>query len=90
MDSNEYACVGQINLDTLSNALQRSDDWDSISFDREAGYYDYWALSFDPHIYSFFHVQNKYDVLNKMITEFAIKLNESRDSNTLVPVYSVS
>ena len=88
MDSNEYACVGQINLDTLRNALQRSDEWDSISFDREAGYYDYWALSFDPHIYSFFHVQNKYDVLNKMITEFAIKLNESRDSNTLVPVYS--
>ena len=88
MDSNEYACVGQINLDTLRNALQSSDEWDSISFDREAGYYDYWALSFDPHIYSFFHVQNKYDVLNKMITEFAIKLNESRDSNTLIPVYS--
>jgi hypothetical protein len=88
MDSNEYACVGKINIDTLRNALQRSDEWDSISFNREAGYYDYWALSFDPHIYSFYHVQNKDDALNKMVTEFATKLNASRDSNTLIPVYS--
>lgn len=88
MDSNEYACVGNINLDTLRNALRRSDEWDSISFDREAGYYDYWALSFDPHIYSFYHVQNKNDTLNNMVTEFATKLNASRKSCDLIPVYS--
>ena len=88
MDSNEYACVGQINIDTLRHALRRSDEWDSISFDREAGYYDYWALSFDPHIYSFYHVQNKDDALNKMVTEFATKLNASRESHTFIPVYS--
>ena len=88
MDSNEYACVGKINIDTLRNALQRSDEWDSISFNREAGYYDYWALSFDPHIYSFYHTQNKDDALNKMVTEFATKLNASRDSHALIPVYS--
>jgi hypothetical protein len=88
MDSNEYACVGQINIDTLRDALQRSDEWDSISFDREAGYYDYWALSFDPHIYSFYHVQNKNDALNKMVTDFARKLNASRESRNLIPVYS--
>ena len=88
MDSNEYACVGQINLDTLRDALQRSDEWDSISFNREAGYYDYWALSFDPHIYSFYHVQNKDDALNKMVTEFATKLNASRNSREFIPVYS--
>ena len=88
MDSNEYACVGQINLDTLRYALQRSDEWDSISFDREAGYYDYWALSFDPHVYSFFHLQNKYGALNNMIASFTTKLNASRDSRDLIPVYS--
>jgi hypothetical protein len=88
MDSNEYACVGQINIDTLRDALQRSDEWDGVSFDREAGYYDYWALSFDPHIYSFYHVQNKYDALNKMVTDFATKLNASRNSHTFIPVYS--
>ena len=88
MDSNEYACVGQINIDTLRDALQRSHEWDSISFDREAGYYDYWALSFDPHIYSFYHVQNKHDVLHQMVASFATKLNASRDLHMLIPVYS--
>jgi hypothetical protein len=88
MDSNEYACVGQINIDTLRSALQRSDEWDSISFDREAGYYDYWALSFDPHIYSFYHVQNKNETLQAMVASFATKLNASRDSQDLIPVYS--
>jgi hypothetical protein len=88
MDSNEYACVGQINIDTLRDALQRSHEWDSISFDREAGYYDYWALSFNPHIYSFYHMQNQSEVLNKMVTSFAKKLNESRETRSLIPVYS--
>jgi len=88
MDSNEYACVGKINIDTLHVALQRSHEWDSISFNREAGYYDYWALSFDPHIYSFYHVQNKGDALNQMVADFSTKLDASRDSNTLIPVYS--
>ena len=88
MDSNEYACVGQINIDTLRSAIQRSDEWDSISFDREAGYYDYWALSFDPHIYSFFHLQNKNETRQVMIASFATKLNASRDSQDLIPVYS--
>jgi hypothetical protein len=88
MDSNEYACVGQINIDTLRSAIQRSDEWDSISFDREAGYYDYWALSFDPHIYSFYHVQNKNETLQAMVASFATKLNASRDSQNFIPVYS--
>lgn len=88
MDSNEYACVGNINIDTLCHALQRSNEWDSISFDREAGYYDYWALSFNPHIYSFYHVQNKNDALNNMVADFAINLNAARKSCDLIPVYS--
>jgi hypothetical protein len=88
MDSNEYACVGQMNIDTLRSALERSDEWDGISFDREAGYYDYWALSFDPHIYSFYHVQNKNETLQSMVTSFATKLNAARDSQDLIPVYS--
>ena len=88
MDSNEYACVGQINIDTLRSALERSDEWDGISFDREAGYYDYWALSFDTHIYSFYHVQNKNETLQSMVTSFATKLNAARNSQDLIPVHS--
>jgi hypothetical protein len=98
MDSNEYACVGKINIETLRSALNRSDEWDSISFDREAGYYDYWALSFDPHIYSFYHVENRNETLNNMVTSFATKLKNAKNANAvdkqydkqydLIPVYS--
>ena len=94
MDSNEYACVGQINIDTMRSALHRSDEWDSISFDREAGYYDYWALSFDPHIYSFYHVENRNETLSNMVTSFATKLKNAKNAKNvdkqyeLIPVYS--
>lgn len=99
MDSNEYACVGKINIETLRSALHRSDEWDSISFDREAGYYDYWALSFDPHIYSLYHVENRNETLNSMVTGFATKLKNAKNVNAvdkqydlkqydLIPVYS--
>jgi hypothetical protein len=92
MDSNEYACVGKINIETLRSALNRSDEWDSISFDREAGYYDYWALSFDPHIYSFYHVENRNETLNNMVTGFATKLKNAKNivdkQYDLIPVYS--
>lgn len=102
MDSNEYACVGKINIETLRSALHRSDEWDSISFDREAGYYDYWALSFDPHIYSFYHVENRTETLNNIVTGFATKLKNAKNANAvdnqydkqydkqydLIPVYS--
>ncbi len=91
MDSNEYACVGQINIETLRSALYRSSEWDSISFDREAGYYDYWALSFDPHIYSFYHVENRNETLNNMVTSFATKLKNAKNVDKqydMIPVYS--
>jgi hypothetical protein len=95
MDSNEYACVGQINIETLRSALHRSSEWDSVSFDREAGYYDYWALSFDPHIYSFFHVENRNETLNNMVSGFANKLKNAKNVDKrqqqqyyMIPVYS--
>lgn len=54
MDTNEYACIGDIQLETLSEVLNpdKEKEWDAVSFDREAGYYDYGALSFDPFIYT--------------------------------------
>jgi len=77
MDSNEYACVGQINIATLRGALARSDEWDSVSFNREAGYYDYWALSYDPYIYSIYHVVNRDKMLDTIVVDFNRKLKEA-------------
>jgi hypothetical protein len=93
MDSNEYACVGQINIPTLRSALERSDEWDSVSFNRDAGYYDYWALSYDPYIYSIYHVVNKNETLHNIREDFEKKLKHARSKTDnkkydFIPVYS--
>jgi hypothetical protein len=95
MDSNEYACVGQINIATLCSALERSDEWDSVSFNREAGYYDFWALSYDKYIYSIYHVANRNETLHNIFMDFEAKLknakivqNGSNKGYEFIPVYS--
>ena len=89
MDTNEYSCVGKIILEPIKEMLLRNDEWDSVSFDRISGYYDTWALSFDPHIYSFFHFENWRDVVEKMREDFNLLLKTSKNSNKdLIPVYS--
>ena len=94
MDCNEYACVGKINIPTLRSALERSDEWDSVSFNREAGYYDYWALSYDPYIYSIYHVRNRNETLHNMKEYFEQKLKYASESvkndkkYSFIPVYS--
>jgi hypothetical protein len=98
MDSNEYACVGKINIPTLCSALERSDEWDSVSFNREAGYYDYWALSYDKYIYSIYHVANRNETLNNIRKDFEVKLKNAKGvinikdktdkSYDFIPVYS--
>jgi len=91
MDSNEYSCIGSINIEILKEMLERN-DWDSVSFDREAGYYDYWALSYDPFIYSFHHFNNTdFGYLQKIISDdFLKKMAIYRDHECaeLMPVYS--
>ena len=89
MDSNEYSCIGDINLEVITSVLSR-DDWDAISFDREAGYYDTWALSFEPYMYSFFHFTNWNKVVNMMRVEFSKLLSDYKNNkpDELIPVYS--
>jgi len=80
MDSNNYACVGNINMDVLDGVMGRS-DWDAISFDREAGYYDFWALSYYPFLYSFFHFTDYKVVLGMMQEDFLLKLENQKQKN---------
>lgn len=79
MDSNNYSCIGDIDMDVLNNVLLR-DDWDAISFDREAGYYDFWALSYYPFIYSFFHFDNYQKVISAVQVDFNKKLKDYKDN----------
>lgn len=90
MDSNEYACVGDINIDVLKSSLKYREGWDSVSFDREAGYYDYWALSIQPFIYSFVHmVPNQHDIdLCKKYLHNILQMYKSMGENAFIPVHS--
>lgn len=100
MDTNEYSCVGKINVQLMHDIIYsdledpKSDKYmskyDAITFDREAGYYDWWALSFDPYIYSFYHIVNSFKVAEQMKIMFTDMLNYYRTShpNSVIPVYS--
>jgi len=89
MDSNHYSCVGPIRPQILKEVMAR-DDWDTISFDREDGYYDYWALSYDPFIYSIYHFSTNKSVHHIMRNHFEdiLKKKKAEDPDALIPVYS--
>jgi hypothetical protein len=89
IDANNYSCVGEVNLDSVSSALQR-DDWDSVSFHREAGYYDIWALSYSPYNYSFMHFTDTQRVVSDMRKHFSHLLMDyiTNRPTELIPVYS--
>ena len=90
MDTNEYSCIGDIQLDVFKDAIDKCDLWDAISFDRDAGYYDTWALSFDPFIYSFFHFRDWKSAVEKMRFAFNSLLSDYKTNypDKLIPVYS--
>lgn len=90
MDTNDYACIGPICVDVLRQAMACAGEWDSISFLREAQYYDLWALSFDPFIHSFFHFKRSwYEVRDEMRAAFNAYLAEHiNNEKILIPAYS--
>ena len=89
MDTNEYSCIGDINIELLKDVIYSDKyDYDSISFNREAGYYDLWALSCDPFIYSIFHFQNHQYVCQELKKHIDKKMEEYKSKNELMEVYS--
>jgi len=98
MDTNYYSCIGEINVQLMRDIMHPEDPdnnnymskYDAITFDREAGYYDWWALSFDPYIYSFYHICNSFKVSEQMKKMFTDILHHYRihRPNELIPVYS--
>jgi hypothetical protein len=84
------ATRGNIRLNVIQSMLDRKDEWDGISFNRELGYYDYWALSIDPFIYSFLHFENNASVVKQMREYFSAILEDYKTNrpNELIEVYS--
>jgi hypothetical protein len=58
----DNACNTEPNLDLIRRTFQTSDKWDAISFNRP-NYYDIWALSIKPYIYSCWGWRNAHEVV---------------------------
>lgn len=83
MDMDDVS-ANKMNIDVFEEAWNRSDEWDSISFNRKP-YYDVWALSHDPFIISAFHW--KENGVKKMKDAIEKRL-EKWPEDKLYPVYS--
>lgn len=90
MDANEYSCIGPINIETLEYYLQPEQyiQWDSLSFHRDAGDYDTWALSYDPFIFSVFHYKNWKNLLEKIRNSFKNIMDNAIHKDILINVFS--
>ena len=75
-------CAGEPNIEAIQRALCRESEWDTISFNRP-GYYDIWALSLSPFIYSSWGWESPYDVVDIMRKYVISKLAELPDNGFL-------
>ena len=81
MIDSDNACSAQWNVDIINKYLNNSDDWDSISFNRDH-FYDIWALMFDDfkhHCWGFNHSTSVIQIMQKNIIEKLGKCKESID-----------
>jgi len=66
----DNVCSEPINISALKNGFSRT-DWDALSFNRK-DYYDIWALSARPYVYSCWHFPNGHEIV-KHIQQFIKK-----------------
>jgi len=79
-------CSIKLNLDVVQRALEREAEWDTISFNRP-GYYDIWALSIPPFIYSSWGWENPYNVVD-IIRDYIINRLAQLPKNELLECQS--
>lgn len=82
----DNVCSTKINIDLLKKHVDNDDRWDALSFNRE-NYYDLWALSVRPYIFSFIHFKEPYTILHSMGLHIN-KLLNSLEKDDLLPCYS--
>lgn len=76
-------CSGTLNESVLSYYLHENDDWDGLSFNHPTGYYDIWALSKRPYIYSCHNYEYGYKV-----RQHIEKIIKNTPENKLIPCLS--
>ena len=70
----DNACDHALDLDVIRRTFQKNGKWDAISFNRP-GYYDAWALSISPYIYSCWGWHDPGPVIQNMREYVTDKLN---------------
>lgn len=75
-------CAMPPNMDVIQRALEREAEWDTISFNRP-GYYDIWALSIPPFIYSCWGWENPYNAVDIIREHIINRLAELPKSELL-------
>jgi predicted O-linked N-acetylglucosamine transferase (SPINDLY family) len=87
-------CAGGMNTNVLKDYLDKEiqvedfyrGDWDSLSFNRNR-YYDIWALSIDPYVFSCFHFPGPINTV-EVIREYITKKINAVNRNELLDCYS--
>lgn len=78
----DNVCSSEINIDVLKSYLS-DDRWDSLSFNHRV-YYDLWALSIEPYVYSFWLLpDNKKEEVPNYIKNRLNQINEDELLNVI-------
>jgi hypothetical protein len=79
-------CSSKININVLKKHIRNNRRWDALSFNKK-NYYDIWALSIRPYIFSYIHFSDHNTILNNM-GNYINNLLGSLDKNDLLSCYS--
>jgi hypothetical protein len=79
-------CTNKINISLLKKYVDNDSSWDALSFNKSK-YYDLWALSIRPYIFSYIHFNNPYDILDNMNIYITNQLSLLKN-NELLPCFS--
>jgi hypothetical protein len=75
-------CAGNMNIKSLTYAIDNNNDWDSLSFNRQ-NYFDIWALSIEPYMLSCWHFPGGFDIVNKIKMYVVEKLSKLKPTELL-------
>lgn len=78
-------CSYSMNETVLKPYLNRT-DWDALSFNRNQ-YYDFWALSIEPYVYSCWHWNDARKVIDDMRNYLKTRISELKEGE-LLPCHS--
>jgi len=78
----DNVCSGSMNIDVLRKSIEKNEGWDSLSFNRY-NYFDIWALSIEPYVFSCWHFPGGFDIVEKMKQYVSEKLRSMRKDELL-------